>query len=293
MTDIDRWTREASRRWGKRLMGALLGGLAMLLGVGCIQDNVLIPTNVIEGKIIPTGVEIPPPTTAPGSVTVTVNVTVPTVGIRLNTVGSGTNVSIIRPIGPLPGSPETTFASVTGDFKLITEKKGFVKAVARGVEYHIGWTEVFFNGFNLTETVAELDSVNLLFSDPLRANGDANLVVKKSGEVAFLVFAEDFTIRGVRVNSVRVVFDTFTSPTVGFNVPDDGSLDVQSDRPDDPVSFDLAAGDGVFTRVITGIDPGEHFYGFVINNDDIIRRDPYEEFSDVVGGTRRSGIFVR
>lgn len=267
--------------------------LAALVPVGCIQDNVVIPVALLVGRIIPVGIVPSTTTTAPGSVTITINTTVPTVGVRINTVGSGTNVSLINPIGPAPGSPEDTFAVVTGDWTLPTKRLGNRRVVARGVFYDIGWGDIFPNAFNVQFRSINLKSVTIPLASPLRTNPNNLLLVKSPGRGAFVAFAEDFTIERVQVRSVRLLVDTFTNPAVGFNVPDDGSLDTQTDRPQDPISGDLSAGDGVFTRILTGLTPGPHLYGYVINNDGFIRRDPYEESSDFdAAGVRRSVLIV-
>jgi len=268
----------ARRGGGRLLLRLLIAVVAVMIPVGCVQDAVLIRTNIIEGKVVPTGVENPPPTTSPGSVIITVNTTIPTVGIRMNVVGSGTNVSLIQPIGPLPGSSEFSFASVTGEFSMMTERHKDVKVVARGTEFDLAWGSVFFEGFNETLTISNMDSVPLALNSPVRNNGVNNLQKKESGRAVFILFAEDFTIGGVPVTSARVLINDFDNPAMGTNMPDDGSLVPQTDRSgSDIVSMDLAAGDGVFTRVVTGLKSGTIKYGFVINNDDLIRRDPYEE----------------
>lgn len=277
-----------------RVLKVALVLMAALLPLGCIQDNVVIPVALLTGKIVPAGIE--PVTTGPappGSTVLTINTTVPTVGTRLDVVGSGTNISLINPIGPKPGTFETAFAVVTGDYTLPTKRLGARRVAARSIFFDIGWGDFFPNFFNQTFRSINLKSVTIPFGSPLRQSQDNHLLTKAAGRAAFVVFAEDFTIDRVPVRSVRLILDNFANPAVGFNVPDDGSLSAQVDHPPDTVSMDLSAGDGVFTRVLTGLTAGEHSYGYVINNDGFIRRDPYEEKSDVVGGVRRSIIGVR
>jgi hypothetical protein len=279
---------------GARALRLALAAAAAVLPLGCIQDGVVTSVALLRGRIIPTGIVSTSTTTSPTSTIITVNTTVPTVGVRINTVGSGTNVSLINPIGPLPGSPEHTFAVVTGDWTLPARRLGNRRIVARGVFYDIAWGDIFPEEFNLEYRSINLKSVPIPATSPLRATPANNLLVKAPGRAAFVTFAEDFTISRVPVRSVRLILDNFTNAAVGFNVPDDGSMDVQTDRPPpDTVSQDLSAGDGVFTRVLTGLAPGPHQYGFVINNDGFIRRDPYEESVDDSSGVRRSVILVR
>lgn len=276
-----------------RLLKAAFVILAALLPVGCIQDNVVIPVALLVGKIIPVGIVPSTTTTLPGSVIITINTTVPTVGVRINTVGSGTNVSLINPIGPAPNSPEDTFAVVTGDWTLPTKRLGNRRVVARGVFFDIGWGDIFPNAFNEQFRSINLKSVTIPLASPLRTDPNNLLLVKSPGRGAFVAFAEDFTIDRVPVRSIRLLLDNFTNPAVGLNVPDDGSLDSQTDAPGNTVSGDLSAGDGVFTRILTGLAPGPHLYGFVVNNDGFIRRDPYEESHDNdAGGVRRSVLLV-
>lgn len=279
-----------------RLLRLVVVLAAVVLPLGCIQDSAVIPVALLQGKIIPAG--ITPITTGsapPGSVLITVNTTVPTVGVRLDVVGSGTNISLINPIGPRPGSFESTFAVVTGDYTLPATRLGHRRVVARSIFFDIGWGDFFPDFFNKPFRSINLKSVTIPLTSPLRQSQDNHLLQKVPGRAAFVVFAEDFTINRVPVRSVRLLIDTFTNPAIGFNVPDDGSMDAQTDHPPDTVSFDLSAGDGVFTRVITGLTAGPHFYGYVINNDGFIRRDPYEEVSDVdpASGIRRSQIGVQ
>src|SRR5579884_1067341 len=106
------------------LLLACLAVLAPVAVVGCIQDNVVIPVAFLVGKVVPVGIVPTTTTTTTTSVMITLNTTVPTVGIRLDTVGSGTDVSLINPIGPGPGSPESTFATTTGDYILPTKRLG-------------------------------------------------------------------------------------------------------------------------------------------------------------------------
>jgi hypothetical protein len=299
---MDMHTRNRRRAGGLRRLAAVsllklaLVVMAAVLPLGCIQDNVVIPVALLQGKIIPAGIDpVTTGTAPPGSTVLTINTTVPTVGTRLDVVGSGTNISLINPIGPKPGTFETTFAVVTGDYTLPTKRLGARRVVARSRFFDIGWGDFFPNFFNQPFRSINLKSVTIPFTSPLRQSQDNHLLVKAPQRAAFVVFAEDFTIDRVPVRSVRLLIDTF-NPAVGFNVPDDGSAIPQTDRPPpDTVSMDLSAGDGVFTRVLTGLTAGDHFYGYVINNDGFIRRDPYEEKSDIdpASGIRRSIIEVR
>ncbi|MBI4859509.1 MAG: hypothetical protein HY815_04515 [Candidatus Riflebacteria bacterium] len=264
---------------------------AVVWPIGCIQDEVVIPVALLKGKIIPVGIQSTSVTTSPTSTIITVNTTVPTVGVRIDTVGSGTNVSLINPIGPAPGSSESTFAVVTGDWTLPTKRLGARRIVARGIFYDLAWGDIYPDSFNGEFKSINLKSVTIPWNSPLRADRANHLLVKAPGRAVFVVFAEDFTIDRVPVRSVRLLLDDFTNPAVGFNVPDDGSADPQTDHAPDTSSWDLSAGDGVFTRVLT-LAPGDHQYGYVINNDGFIRRDPYEEESDDSSGVRRSVIQV-
>ena len=276
-----------------RLLKLALVVLAALLPVGCIQDGVVIPVALLTGKIVPVGIVPSTTTTAPGSVIITINTTVPTVGVRMDTVGSGTNVSLINPIGPAPGSPESAFAVVTGDWTLPTKRLGNRRVVARGVFYDIGWGDFFPSAFNVQFRSINLKSVTIPLASPLRQSPDNMMLVKAPGRAAFVAFGEDFTINNVPVRSVRLLLDNFANPAVGFNVLDDGGADAQVDHPPDTASGDLSGGDAIFTRILTGLTPGPHLYGFVINNDGFIRRDPYEESSDLdATAIRRSAIVV-
>lgn len=286
-------TNRVRKVWAARVLKLALVAMALILPVGCIQDGVVIPVALLVGKIIPVGIVPSTVTTGVDSVTITVNTTVPTVGVRINTVGSGTNVSLINPIGPAPGSPESTFCVVTGDWTLPTKRLGNRRVVARGVFYDIGWGDIFPDTFNNQFRSINLKSVTIPLASPLRQSQDNMLLVKSPGRGAFVAFGEDFTIDRVPVRSVRLLVDSFTNPAIGFNMPDDGGADAQSDHAPDTNSGDLSGGDAVFTRILTGLTPGPHLYGFVINNDGFIRRDPYEESSDTdAAGIRRSVLVV-
>ena len=276
----------------RALMLALIA-LAALAPLGCIQDEVVIPVALLVGKIIPVGIAPSTTTTAPGSVIITVNTTVPTVGVRIDTVGSGTNVSLINPIGPAPGSPESTFASTTGDYTLPTKRLGHRRVTARGVFYDIGWGDFFPSFFNQPFRSINLKSVTIPLNSPLRQSQDNQLQIKVKGRAAFVLFDEDFTINNVPVRSARLILDDFSNPAVGFDLPDDGGAVVETDHAPDSASGDLSAGDGVFTRILTGLSSGPHFYGFVINNDGFVRRDPYEESADTEPGSGRKQSIIQ
>jgi hypothetical protein len=265
--------------------------LAGLAATGCIQDAVVEPVATVTGRIVPTGIEPASVTTSPTSTVITINTTVPTVGVRINMVGSGTLVSLINPIFPLPGSPEAAFASVTGGYNLKTRQLGRRRMVARGINFDLAWGDVDIRDFNTTVTSLNLDSVTIPPNDPLRTDNVQNLVVKPAGRAVFVLFAEDFTIDGKPVRTVRVLIDDFKNTGAGTPLFDDGA---GFDPANPALSGDLNAGDGIFTRVVTGLAPEQHLYGFVVNNDDQIRRDPYEESSEFDGrGIRRSQILVK
>jgi len=264
-------------RLGELMLKLTLVCIVALCPLGCIQDEVVVSVAFLKGQIVPVGISPVTTTTTSGSVIITVNTTVPTVGVRLNTVGSGTNVSLINPIGPLPGSSEYAFATVTGDWTLNTTRLGHRRVVARGIYYDVGWGDFYPDAFNSEFLSVNLNSVTIPLDSPLRTVADNHLLVKAPGRAAFVLFAEDFTIGSTPVKSVRLILDKFDNAAVGYNVPDDGSQDAQTDHPPDTYSGDLSGGDGIFTRVLTGLTAGEHQYGFVINNDGTIRRDPYEE----------------
>ena len=252
------------------------------------------PGALLKGKIVPVGISpVSTNPTPPSSTVVTIRAPVPTVGVRLNTVGSGTKTSLIDPIGPLPGSLEYAFASVTGTWTLRTRRIGHCRVAVRGVEFDLGWGDFNPDQFNGRPGSTNLKSVTIPATSPLRRLPDNHLLVKAQGRAVFLLFAEDFATERVPVRSVRLLLDSFDNPAIGYEVPDDGSANAQSDHPPDAVSLDLVAGDGVFTRVLTGLSPGPHTYGFVVNNDGKVRRDPYEEKKDDSTDVDRSVILVK
>lgn len=234
---------------------------------------------VVTGRIVP----VLPPGSA----------MVPTVGVRINTVGTGTLVSLIDPIGPLPGSSEHAFATVTGGWAIPTRLPGRGLLIARGIAYDAGWGDFQPDPVTGQLSSSNLKSVTIPAASPLRQLPDNHLLLKAPGRAVFVLFARDFSIDGVPVRSVRLLLDRFENPAIGYNVPDDGSQDMQTDHPPDAASGDLAAGDGVFTRVLSGLSPGRHRYGFALNGDGKIRRDAYEETRDDSTEFYRSAIDVR
>lgn len=249
------------------LLGPLLSG--------CVQDTVVVERSNVAGRIrIPQGFSA--------------------VGIRANIVGTGTNLNRIELLGPAPGSSELGFSDVEGDFSIETKVLGRHYVVARGVNYDIGFGTVVVPRFTDTFTVSELDSASIPPNDPRLTDGFNDLVPKTPGQAVFLVFKADFG----DFQSADIVgdFNNFDPADGVIAVHDDGSqFDVDETQPGTQVSGDRVAGDGVFTRVSSDArfaefaGDGGMKYGIIINKDERVRRDPYEEKSS----RGRSVILIR
>jgi hypothetical protein len=221
--------------------------LPVLALLGCsVQEAALIKVSFVQDRIeVPAGMN--------------------KITIRVNRVGTTRRRT--------PVSAETTFCDVEGDFTLKTAKIGGGFVVARGPEYDIAFAEVFIEEFGETVSVPVLNP-----------QSSTALVAKTPGEALFLAFEEDWEPVFGEVTSVDVQFSSFSNLEPDATpLLDDGSLvDLDPTMPGDQVSGDFAAGDGVWTRRVTGLDAGMQNYAFFINkNEDRgAQRDPYEEGSD-------------
>lgn len=222
--------------------------LPVLALLGCsVQEAALIKVSFVQDRIeVPEGMN--------------------KITIRVNRVGTTRRRE--------PVSAETTFCDVEGDFTLKTAKIGGGFVVARGPEYDIAFSEVFIEEFGETVSVPVLNP-----------QSSTALVAKTPGEALFLAFEEDWESAFGEVTSVDVVFEPADFDLTPDAVPllDDGSLvDLDPTMAGDQVSGDHAAGDGVWTRRVTGLEAGMQQYAFFINkNEDRgAQRDPYEEGSD-------------
>lgn len=221
--------------------------LPVLALLGCsVQEAALIKVSYVQDRIeVPAGMRA--------------------ITIRVNRVGTTRRRE--------PVSAETTFCDVEGDFTLKTTKIGGGFVVARGPEYDIGFSPVFIEEFGETVSVPVLNPAS-----------STALIAKTPGEALFLAFEEDWEPTFGEVTSVDVQFSSFSNLAADATpLLDDGSLvDLDPLMAGDQVSGDFAAGDGVWTRRVTGLSAGQQNYAFFINkNEDRgAQRDPYEEGSD-------------
>lgn len=262
---------------GLRLAGvALLIATASLIASGCIQEGLVTPTSVFKHRIA-----VPFPNS--------------TIGIRVNLVGSGTNFNRLRILGPFPASQDLGFCDVEGDFSIETRKLGRHFVCARGVNYDLGYgiVNIPAHGETIETFETNIDSARFAATDPRLTDSVHQLVPKTAATAVFVLFAEDFG----PLSSVEVVgdFNKFDPRNGARPLFDDGSqFDTDPSAPGTQTSGDRIAGDGAWTRIdatfgsFAGSTDGMK-YGFVINKDDLIRRDPYEELED--GG--RSIILIK
>jgi hypothetical protein len=247
---------------GLALLGAVLLALASVLLGGCIQDGVVMLTSVVKQRI-------------------TVPVPLSTVGIRVNLVGSSTNYNRLRIMGPFPNSSDLGFCDVEGDFQIETRLLDRHFVVARGDAYDIGYGIVHLpdHGQTIETFEVNLDSARFGSSDPRLTNSVHELIPKTASTAVFVLFAEDFG----PLSSVEVVgdFNDFDPRNGARPLYDDGSqFDIDPATVGMQVSGDRIAGDGAWTRIDATFTAGDLGYGFVLNKDDLIRRDPYEERND-------------
>ncbi|MBI3892978.1 MAG: hypothetical protein HY303_15770, partial [Candidatus Wallbacteria bacterium] len=221
-------------------------------------------------------------------------------GIRSNLVGSGTNFNRLRILGPFPASQDLGFCDTEGDFSIETRKTARHFVCSRGVNFDIGYgiVNIPSNGLTIEQFETNIDSARFAATDPRLTDSVHQLIPKTAATAVFVVFAEDFG----PITSVDLVgeFNKF-DPRVGARpLFDDGSqFDTDPNTPGIQLSGDRVAGDGVWTRIddtfgsFSGSTDGMK-YGFVINKDDLIRRDPYEELAaDRGGGIQASVILVK
>ena len=243
-------SKRRTRRWRPALLVLLASALATA-GAGCVQEIALEPVATVVGGRIGTD-------PAGGNV----------VGVRVNMVGTSTD--------QVPATSDYTFCDVEGDFTLKTQRLGRGWVVARGVEYDIGYDNVYLKEFGSQDSVDRL----------IPATDTVTLFKKKAGEALFVVFEQDFG----PFESCHLVgdFNDFKMDSEARALHDDGSLfDIDPGKDGKQVSGDYEAGDGVWT-LRTELPSGEQHYGFVFDqNGDDIRRDPYEEKDDKASATDR------
>ncbi len=251
----------------------LLLTIPILLG-GCIQDGVVTPTSAIQARI-------------------TVPFPLSTVGIRANLVGSGTNINRVELLGPFPATSDLGFCDVEGDFNIVTRHTGRQFVVARGQDYDIGWgiVDVPEAGKTITQFEVNLDSGRFGPTDPILTDSLHQLIPKTAATAVFLLFEADFGA----LSSVDVVgdFNDFNPQDGARPLFDDGSqFDIDPATAGIQLSGDRIAGDGVWSRIdqsLSSFSGDTLKYGFIINKDEVIRRDPYEELSD----DDRSAIVIK
>ena len=213
------------------------------LASGCIQEYALEPVVTISGGRIETS-------PAGGN----------KVGVRVNMVGTSSD--------NVPGTSDYAFCDVEGDFTLVTQRLGRGYVVARGIDYDIGYDNVYLPDYG------DSDSLDRL----IPATETVTLFEKTPGEALFLVFEQDFGA----FSSCDLVGD-FNG--MSFNedaraLHDDGSIvDLDAEQEGMQVSGDYEAGDGVWT-LRTELPAGEHKYGFVFDKDGVVHNDPYAEKYD-------------
>jgi hypothetical protein len=145
---------------------------------------------LMKGKIVPV-VVAPGATnpTTPTGVAITVDPPVSTVGVRLNVAGSGRLASLHNPTGPLPGTLEFAFATVTGEWTLPSNLSGQRRVVARGVNFDLGWGDFRSDPSGAEVRSTNLKSVTIPAASPLRRLPDNHLLVKAPGRAVFVLFA--------------------------------------------------------------------------------------------------------
>jgi len=116
---------------------------------------------------------------------------------------------------------------------------------------------VFRSGnFHIRAIPVDLSTVTLLDVPT------TTLASKKSGELKVILVASDFA--DVSDPTVVGTFKGWSNPQQLY---------------DDGTNGDEVAGDGVYTRMFTGITPGHYQYAFNINSDNQVK-DPYQESGD-------------
>jgi len=229
-------------RTKQRLVLSALMAAVCLSMAGCIQQYALEPVATVAGGRILTspadGVKV---------------------GIRVNMVGTSTD--------NVPATSDYAFCDVEGDFTLITQRLGRNYVVARGIEYDIGYDNVYLPTFGSSDSVDRL----------IPATESVTLFKKTAGQALFLVFEQDFGA----FTSVHLVgdFNSFAMDANARALHDDGSLiDLDAAAAGMQTSGDYEAGDGVWT-LRTTLPAGEQKYGFIFDQEGSAKRDPYEEKS--------------
>lgn len=210
---------------------------------GCVQEYALEPVAVVKGSRIEVDVE--------GGIKA---------GIRVNMVGTA--------VENMPGTNAYAMCDVQGDFTMRTQRLGRGYVVARGVEYDIGFDNVYLEDYGSTDSIDRL----------IPATDSVTLFAKTPGEALFLVFEQDFG----DFDSVHLVgdFNDFKMDENARALHDDGSLvDLDTLTPGMQVSGDYEAGDGVWT-LRTQLDSGEQEYGFIFDQEGDYHPDPYQEKGD-------------
>jgi hypothetical protein len=112
------------------------------------------------------------------------------------------------------------------------------------------------NNFNIRAVPIDLSTVTLYEVPP------TTLSAKRGGELKVILVASDF---------VDVTNPTVVGSFKGWSNP--------QQLYDDGTNGDEVAGDGVYTRLFTGIAPGYYQYAFNINSENQVK-DPYQESGD-------------
>ena len=225
---------------------------------GCVQEYALEPIAIVKGKRIevsPAGLN--------------------KIQIRVNMVGTSSQ--------NYPGTSDYAMVDVEGDFTLRTRRLGRGYVVARGVDYDIGFDNIYLDEFGAVDSLDRL----------IPATDSVTLYQKTPGEALFLVFEEDFD----PFTSVHLVgdFNDFEVDKNARALHDDGSLvDLDPIAPGIQVSGDYEAGDKVWT-LRTKLDAGEQKYGFIFDQEGDFRFDPYSEKTetDWTGTVTESVIVVK
>ena len=228
----------------KRAIVAVAAVVAILLGSsGCVQEYALEPVALVKGNRIEVDVD--------GGIKA---------GIRVNMVGTS--------VENVPGTSAYAMCDVEGDFTMRTKRLGRGYVVARGVEYDIGFDNIYLEEYGTTESIDRL----------IPATDTVTLFKKTPGEALFLVFEQDFG----DFQSVHLVgdFNDFEMNEHARALHDDGSLvDLEPLEPGMQVSGDYEAGDGVWT-LRTKLESGEQEYGFIFDQEGDYHVDPYQEKGD-------------
>jgi len=228
---------------GRELRRAVTLAVAMLLWglCGCIQEAALEPIGTVSARVV----------TDPSELI--------KVGIRVNMVGTSSHLE--------PATSDYAFCDVEGDFTMKTQRMGRGFVVARGVNYDIGFDNIYLENFGSSDSVDRL----------IPATDSPMLFEKVEGDALFLVFEQDFG----SFDQVHLVGD-FNDWELADSraLHDDGSIfDIDVVEPGMQTSGDYAAGDGVWT-LRTKLDSEDQEYGFIFDQDeDDVYRDPYEEKS--------------